>query len=348
MGSILEVARRAGVSKSTVSRVLNGGSVSEKARVAVQRAIEELDYHPNGIARVLRGAKSGVIGVACNSVNALMNPSLTLRFAGINSVLEQQGYSLLLVSINTGESDSNLDKALRFLDEQRIDGLIILGDVDDEKERRRLLQYRQVVYTGERILPDKGFRIYMGNYNYSRDMYAYLFGCGHRKVLSMMVNNASRRMHRARIEAYASVCQQYDVPCQADMVFRMVDTQDTTRQKLQAAYDAFCSTGATAIFVDSTEFANSLITFFSGYGLEVVRDYSLAAVERGKLKGQGDPFITSICLPDFEYGVSCARLMLEVLEDETVEYRDVTVPYQLKVRFSVRNIQPAPDSPLQA
>ena len=40
----------------------------------------------------------------------------------------------------------------------------------------------------------------------------------------------------------------------------------------------------------------------SGYGLEVVRDYSLTAVERGKVKGQGDPFITSICLPDFEYG----------------------------------------------
>lgn len=82
MGSILEVARRAGVSKSTVSRVLNGGSVSEKARLAVECAIQEMDYHPNGIARVLRGAKSSVIGVACNSVNALMNPSLTLRFAG--------------------------------------------------------------------------------------------------------------------------------------------------------------------------------------------------------------------------------------------------------------------------
>ncbi len=335
MGSILEVARRAGVSKSTVSRVLNGGSVSEKARVAVQRAIEELDYHPNGIARVLRGAKSGVIGIACNSYNALMNPSLTLRFAGMNSVLEQHGYSMLLLS----NGASHMDKALRFLDEQRIDGLIVMGDVDDDRERRKLLGYRQVVYTGERILPDKGFRIYMGNYNYSRDMYAYLFGCGHRKVLSIMVNNASQRMRRVRIEAYASVCQQYDVPCQPELVCRLGEEGKTTRQQLQAAYDLYRTTGASAIFVDSTEFANSLITFFSGQGLEVVRDYSLAAVERGKLKGQGDPFITSICLPDFEYGVRCARLMLEVLEDETVEYRDVTVPYELKIRFSVRNLR---------
>ena len=342
MGSILEVARRAGVSKSTVSRVLNGGSVSEKARLAVECAIQEMDYHPNGIARVLRGAKSSVIGVACNSVNALMNPSLTLRFAGINSVLEQQGYAMLLLTIDTGTT-SSLEKALRFLDEQRIDGLIILGDVDNEKERRRLLEYRQVVYTGERILPDKGFRIYMGNYHYSRDMYAYLFGCGHRRVLSMMVNNASERMYRARIGAYASVCQEYDVPCQPEMVYRMVDPTVTTRQKLQTTYDAFRATGATAIFVDSTEFANSLITFFSGYGLEVVRDYSLTAVERGKVKGQGDPFITSICLPDFEYGVRCARLMLEVLEDESLEYRDVTVPYTLKVRSSVRDLNQRAD-----
>lgn len=69
-------------------------------------------------------------------------------------------------------------------------------------------------------------------------------------------------MYRARIGAYASVCQEYDVPCQPEMVYRMVDPTVTTRQKLQITYDAFRATGATAIFVDSTEFANSLITFF--------------------------------------------------------------------------------------
>ena len=48
-------------------------------------------------------------------------------------------------------------------------------------------------------------------------------------------------------------------------------------------------------------------------------------------------------LPDFEYGVRCARLMLEVLEDESLEYRDVTVPYNLKVRSSVRDLNQRAD-----
>lgn len=338
MGSILEVARRAGVSKSTVSRVLNGGSVSEKAYAAVQQAIKEMDYHPNSVAQVLRGAKSGVIGVASNALNSLMNPSLTLRFAGMNSVLEEHGYSMLLLSINTPSGSSNMDKALRFLQEQRIDGLILLGDIDDAEQRSKLLNYRQVVYTGERILPDKGFRIYMGNYNYSRDMYEYLFQCGHRKILSMMVNNASVRMHEARVEAYSDVCREYGVECCTQLVYRMADGSMTFQQKLQTTYDLYRTSGASAIFVDSTEFANSLITFFFAHGLEVVRDYSLVAVERGKTKGQGDPFITSICLPDFEYGVNCARMMLEVLQDPEMEYADVKVPYQMKIRSSVKDI----------
>ena len=57
--SIWDVAKRAGISKSTVSRVMNGGSASEKTRAAVLDAIEELQYYPNGMARGLRGPQIG-------------------------------------------------------------------------------------------------------------------------------------------------------------------------------------------------------------------------------------------------------------------------------------------------
>lgn len=168
--------------------------------------------------------------------------------------------------------------------------------MDNEKERRRLLEYRQVVYTGERILPDKGFRIYMGNYHYSRDMYAYLFGCGHRRVLSMMVNNASERMYRARIEAYANVCQEYDVPCQPEMVYRMVDPTITTRQKLQTTYDAFRAPAPPLFLWTAPSLPTASSPFFPAMAWRLCGDYSLTAVERGKVKGQGDPLShPSVC-----------------------------------------------------
>ena len=104
--SIVDVAKKAGVSKSTVSRVLTGGSVSEKTIQAVRRAMEELDYVPNRNAQGLRGAPAYTIGVAVSDPDALLRRSLTTRLAGMNHVFSQMGYSFLLINGNPAKQDS--------------------------------------------------------------------------------------------------------------------------------------------------------------------------------------------------------------------------------------------------
>jgi DNA-binding LacI/PurR family transcriptional regulator len=116
----MDVAARAGVSKSSVSRVLQDSPlVSEQARAAVLRAIEELGYRPNAAARTLVRRQSHSIGVL---VSDLHNPFFPMVVDGIDEVAEEYGYSLLIVR---GKRRSQTEEeALGRLLELQVDGIV--------------------------------------------------------------------------------------------------------------------------------------------------------------------------------------------------------------------------------
>lgn len=118
--TIRDVAARAGVSKSSVSRVLQGSPlVSESSREAVLRAVEELGYRPNAAARTLVSRRSNAIGVLLTD---LRNPFLMEIVDGIEPVAEKYGYTVLVVS---GKRHSRAEaSALHRLLELRVDGII--------------------------------------------------------------------------------------------------------------------------------------------------------------------------------------------------------------------------------
>lgn len=333
--SIVDVAKKAGVSKSTVSRVLTGGSVSEKTIQAVRRAMEELDYVPNRNAQGLRGAPTYTIGVAVSDPDALLRRSLTTRLAGMNHVFSQMGYSFLLINGNPAKQDS-ISTAFRFLEDCRIDGLIFLGDIEDEQQRNSLLHYRQIVYTGERIHPHKGFRVYMGNYNYSRDLYLHLIDRGHTNILTVY-EHANQRLLQRRNAAYQQVCQMFHRQPAEHSILDLYCVSSASKTQMETLYEQFFQGGFTAIFADSTELGNQIISDFSQRGLRLKEDYSLVAIQRAADTG-ADPTITSVCLPDFEYGLQCAQLMIDILQDPSMEYADVQIPYSMEIRSSVKNL----------
>lgn len=334
--SILDVAKKANVSKSTVSRVITGGSVSEKAAIAVRQAMKELNYHPNHMAQGLRGTPSQVIGVAVHG-NALVNKSITMRLAGINEILSRSGYSLLLINLNEGQENHPVENALRYLAETRIDGLIFLGDVDNSSERKRLTQYREIVYTGERLDKTSGFRIYMGNYNYSRDLYSYLMENGHHRILTVY-HFGSLLLKQRRIQAYKELCEKYHISFTEDCFLDFGDTGPEEHVGMEYMYQTFTSGHYTGVFADSVELGNRMVNYFTSKGLKLKEDYSIVTIERGSTAETKDSLLTSVCLPDYEYGKRCGNLMLKVIQNPELIYDDIIVPYTLEIRNSVRNL----------
>ncbi len=122
--TILDVAARAGVSKSSVSRVLQGSPlVSEEARAAVLAAIEELGYRPNAAARTLARRQSHSIGVL---VSDLHNPFFPMVLDGIDEVAEEHQYTSLIVR---GKRRSQTEEhALGRLLELQVDGIVAVTE----------------------------------------------------------------------------------------------------------------------------------------------------------------------------------------------------------------------------
>lgn len=117
--SINDVARVAGVSKSTVSRVLGGGPVSEAVRGRVEAAIRQTGYHPNLQARRLRARHTGIIGLI---VADIRNPFFTALIRAVEEVAYREGLRVTLC--NTDEDPEREALYLQLMHEERISGLI--------------------------------------------------------------------------------------------------------------------------------------------------------------------------------------------------------------------------------
>ncbi len=336
--SIYDIAQRAGVSKSTVSRVLNKGSVSERSRAAVMRVLAETGYHPNQSARTLRGAQSYVIGICAATAGAFLSPSATTRLAGIIGTLYENGYSVLFV--NEAQKPRGDVTPFSFLEQHMVDGLIFMQDIERPALRRAATEHREIVYTGERILPDKGLRIYMGNYDYSQVLYRHLMERGHRRVLTLMMRLRRQIGRKRRYEAYADTCAEYGTAPEPES-FVTYESSQGGEAALESVYTLFVQGGYTAVFFDDLLFANSVQAYFMQKGMRPGKDFSFVAIERGAQKLLQTGGITSVVLPDYEYGKTAAQMLLRALEDPKLDYLDVQLPFQLQDRHSVAWLPPA-------
>lgn len=121
MTTINDIAKIAGVSKASVSRVINNEpGVSVATRQKIKQIIQDLDYHPNQVARSLYTKKSKLVGIIIPNIE---NPFYSKVIAGMEKILTKAGYQLIL-SVNTGQDDSKYLKALRNLQQNNVDGII--------------------------------------------------------------------------------------------------------------------------------------------------------------------------------------------------------------------------------
>ena len=342
--SIWDVAKRAGVSKSTVSRALNGDPVSQASYEKVIAAVKELGYRPNYMARGLRGSSSPVIGVLSFGGKMFRTPSLCTRFAGVSDVLQRHGYDIFLVHDDYDNFNGiYTPKYITYLAEKRINGLITLGASDhlESQIKNAATQFRNVVYTGDRILPDKGFRVYLGNYNYSYDLFHLLLEYGHRRIMMVYCdeNNVLFQRRDAALKAAARDLGIEDGEIMISHVFYEEEEYLPKTSKLQEiVYRSYIQGGFTAIFADESMDASRILSVFAQNGKFPGKDYSLVSIDENERLPYKES-ITAVHLPNYDYGKRIAELMIEVIENEALEYRDVYMSYSLTKGTSVINLK---------
>ena len=130
MAKLSDVAKKAGVSVTTVSRVINNyGSLSEKTKNAVFTAMHELNYQPNSLARSLQGKQTKLVGVIFPSIT---NPFYAELIADIEDKLFKNGYKVILCNAN--ENAEKELSYLRMLTANQVDGIIVGTHSNEIKE----------------------------------------------------------------------------------------------------------------------------------------------------------------------------------------------------------------------
>lgn len=337
--TILKVAERAGVSPSTVSRILNGtASVSPAKRAAVVEAVAALGFVPNPIARGLAGGRSMSIGVLTQAIDS---PFYGSMLRGIEDALRPVGYSPLFVS---GDWNVKLEAhGIAVLHSRRVDGVIVLTG---RLSNKALLEYAAqlpIVVTGRNLAPQlkslgpKAPQIVALNFdNHQGAMLAteHLLSLGHRAIACI----AGDKNHPDGIERYRGYCdalQRAGLALNKDLVV----WGDYHENSGLEALNALLARGLpfSAIFAANDQMAIGAALGLHRRGLLVPQDISLVGFDDLPTAPYTIPPLSTVRQPAYEMGTIAAQAMLALLNGNTP---DCAFPApKLITRDSTRSLQ---------
>ena len=329
MPTIKEVSRRANVSASTVSRVLNGTvPVAEETRRRVLDAIRELDYRPNAFARSLATNRSGGIGV---SVNDLASPFYGEIVRGIEGEAEAAGMHLL---VSSGHADAEKERrALEFLLERRPDVLVVHLESIPDLERMELMNGDVPIVLVGRYLADAEERcVWLDNESGGEMATRHLIDNGHGRIahitgpLSFPDSRARLLGHRRALDK-AGI--DFDERLQVEGDFLEEGGYRAARRLLDRKVDF------TAIASANDQMATGALQALREAGIRVPHDISMIGYDDVLFARYLTPTLTTIRQPLEEMGRAAARIALALLDATDEEVMHKFEP-TLVVRESVR------------
>ena len=343
-----DVAERAGVSRTTVSFVLNrrpGVTIPDSTRQRVLDAAAELGYHPHGPARQLAGRASHTLGLVLRqSGQQVAGDALladTLR--GLSDAARERGYRVLVEAFEPGDGSY-----VSLLRSAHCDGLVISGPlIDDPGLASLVADGFPVVIQG--WLPDLDApSVDVDNVAGARLAVDHLIALGHRRIAC--ITNAPRTYTAAeeRLTGYRQALLAAGIPVNdalvAEGAFEPGSGHDAVMRLLDSAGD---DPPFTALFVASDVVALGAIDALRHRGLRVPQDVSVVGFDDIPLAAYIDPPLTTVRVPAHELGLATGRALLARIDHRSATGRTL-LSIELVTRSSTRRAPRATRRPTNA
>jgi LacI family repressor for deo operon, udp, cdd, tsx, nupC, and nupG len=333
MPNIYEVAKRAGVSTATVSRVLSRPQVvAPETRRRVLQAVKVMAYAPNSAAQNLRTLRSGKLLV---TVPDLSNPFFSLILQGIEDAAHREGQAVLFG--DTQHDEKREERYAMMLQRKEADGLIFLGHrlpkIASEMVRTAAPGCAPVVngceYNARLRIPS----VHIDNVAAAFEAMDHLYSLGHRRVgivTGPLVSPLSRdRLRGAATRARDEGAEHEFVVMHGDF---SIESGAVAGERL---FDR--AERPTAVFCFNDEMAIGVLEAARRRGLRVPQDLSIVGFDDIRFARHMDPPLTTIAQPMREIGEGTVRLLLDILNGKTVP-TSVTLPHSLVVRGSTGRV----------
>lgn len=345
----LDVARIAGVSRATVSFVVNGLTdgrvpISEETRRRVLLAVAELGYEPDARARALRLGDTNIIELI---IPDLHNPHYWENIQGIQQEVQSSGYRLLLSHL--GPRNEYGQNVFENLLGQRIDGLILMGNYIEQSELATktlsLLQERQLAIVEISDHLSQGYITDSLVSNYSeatRELMAYLLGLQHRRI-GFIFGTATPDLGMDRLAPYQEVLTAAGMDVDPNLIIRCGPTME---EGYQAARQMLEQPGRpTAVIAINDYLAVAAMRAAADLGLHIPEDLSLAGFDDIRIDPFLSPRLTSVTKDAVGMGLKAARMLLDRIANPDLPRQIVGFPAKVILRESTgpvmnRNLKP--------
>lgn len=339
MSTIRDVASLAGVSSMTVSRVINNtGYASQAARLRVERAVQELGYVPNAVARHLRSKQTKAIALV---VSDITNPFFTTIARGVEDVARARGFAVMLC--NTDESDDEEARYLRLLVERQVDGVLLVPAGSPRASIRLLRTHKVPLVVLDRRVP--GQRVNNVRCDSEAGAHAlarHLIELGHRRI-GVLTGRRAISTSADRVAGVRRALEEAGLTLDESLVrwggfnFGNANLADGHQMAVSVLT---ADDPPTALLAANNFIAFGTIRALREMGLRVPDDISVVAFDDLPTEWVSDPFLTVAAQPAYEIGRRAAEMMIDSLVGEgTKTDQSVVLPFEIIVRRSTSTPQ---------
>lgn len=333
--TIYDVAAKAGVSISTVSKVLSSSTrVNEVTRVKVLTAIKQLNYVPSLAARGIASGRTSIIGLVSpyTPLQLLHDPHLQGNICGIEEILNEHDYALLIATANREhETSSSYERLLR---SNYIDGAVVMETQESKSPdlHHQLTQQRYPwVILGYPVGMVPSYCVHADDLQGAQRMTEYLISLGHRRIGVLQVKD-SAYANEERLRGYRQMLAYKGVPFDKTLV---IDGGDWSSEAAYGAVPKLLERPdrPTAIFAFNDRMAFGVLQYAREHGLRVPEDLTVVGFDDVPSASSSFPPLTTIRQPSIQMGHEAIKLLFKLLEGGTTSSR-VVVNTELVVRAS--------------
>jgi LacI family transcriptional regulator len=324
--NIQDIAQKANVSISTVSRVLNDGApVKEAKRKAVLQAVAELDYQPNVVAQALAGGQTKTVGVITQDIS---NPFYDAILRGVRQGLEGSGYSPLFADGRWQVAKEQ--KAILTLLARRVDGLIVLGGCSPEEALQQVGKQAPLIIIGRNIPSLANQCLPLDDFHGAYQATQYLVELGHQRIIhitGILSHDDAVERRRGYEQALTDAGLELDPA--------LIIEGDFLEQSGVLAVEMLFTRARpfSAIFAANDQMAYGVLLGLYRRGIRVPDDISIIGFDDQRTSAYTTPPLTTIRQPAIEIGETAAQAILQLLKDKPLAMP--TFPAELVIRESV-------------
>jgi len=335
MVSITDVAKKANVSISTVSRVLSGSShpVSAKTRARVLEAAETLNYSPSALAKAMVTRATHIVGVIIGDAT---DPYFAAIVRGIEDVAREQGY--LVIVCNSDRIPAIEIQYLNTLRRYRIDGIIFAGGglTDDEylnniNQAMENFQRRGAVCVSlaKHLFPS--FAVLFDNKQMVKDAFDYLIGLGHRSI-AYISGPELLTTTRLRLNGYQLALKDHGLDLISELIFKG-DYNYESGLRVAESLDALPEK-PTAVLASNDMMGIGCLVRLKELGYRIPQEISVMGIDDIITTQFVDPPLTTISLPLYDLGATGMESLIKLRNGEITNSDAITLPHHLVVRKS--------------